>query len=233
MPFAWDDWMVPVRPSLIQIHTFLTLKQLLPPRACRPHASFRPVERGTNMQRHRQSPLRVPSSPSSARPSRGVATTPVLSCYHKTQALHVKDRSRLCLFVVRQTGHLRRTRNYESAASSLSTARHDTTHTHIRYFTTMASRPISDEDAVAAADKEMEERANRAKELLSQRYVGLKRQQVRAIILRYYNLLLVGLFPACRCFSSSSFVVLIVLLCSCFPNFRKPVKAVRCSWNDK
>lgn len=43
----------------------------------------------------------------------------------------------------------------------------------------MASRPISDEEAVAAADKEMEERANRAKELLSQRYVGLKRQQVR------------------------------------------------------
>lgn len=42
----------------------------------------------------------------------------------------------------------------------------------------MSSRPISDEEAVAAADKEMEERANRAKELLSQRYVGLKRQQV-------------------------------------------------------
>ena len=40
------------------------------------------------------------------------------------------------------------------------------------------SRPITDEEAVAAADKEMEERANRAKELLSQRYVGLKRQQV-------------------------------------------------------
>lgn len=43
----------------------------------------------------------------------------------------------------------------------------------------MSSRPISDEEAVAAADKEMEERANRAKELLSKRYVGLKRQQVR------------------------------------------------------
>ena len=47
----------------------------------------------------------------------------------------------------------------------------------------MSARPppsnISDEEAVAAADKEMEERANRAKELLSQRYVGLKRQQVR------------------------------------------------------
>jgi len=40
-----------------------------------------------------------------------------------------------------------------------------------------AARPITDEEAVAAADKEMEERANRAKELLSRRYVGLKRQQ--------------------------------------------------------
>ncbi|KAL3942342.1 MAG: hypothetical protein SGBAC_003441 [Bacillariaceae sp.] len=40
-----------------------------------------------------------------------------------------------------------------------------------------AARPITDEEAVAAADKEMEERANRAKELLSSRYVGLKRQQ--------------------------------------------------------
>lgn len=38
--------------------------------------------------------------------------------------------------------------------------------------------PVIDEDAVAAADKEMEARAKRAKELLSQRYVGLKRQQV-------------------------------------------------------
>jgi hypothetical protein len=35
-----------------------------------------------------------------------------------------------------------------------------------------------DDDAVAAADKEMEERANRAKELLAQRYKGLKTQQV-------------------------------------------------------
>ena len=42
----------------------------------------------------------------------------------------------------------------------------------------MSAQPITDEDAVAAADKEMEERANRAKQLLSQRYVGLKRAQV-------------------------------------------------------
>jgi hypothetical protein len=43
----------------------------------------------------------------------------------------------------------------------------------------MSAQPITVDDAVAAADKEMEERANRAKELLSQRYVGLKRAQVR------------------------------------------------------
>ncbi len=43
----------------------------------------------------------------------------------------------------------------------------------------MSSQPI-DEEAVARADKEMEERANRAKELLSQRYQGLKSQQVRS-----------------------------------------------------
>lgn len=39
--------------------------------------------------------------------------------------------------------------------------------------------PTIDDEAVAAADKEMEERANRAKELLSQRYKGLRVQQVR------------------------------------------------------
>jgi hypothetical protein len=48
----------------------------------------------------------------------------------------------------------------------------------------MASQPI-DEDAVAAADKEMEERANRAKELLSRRYVGLKTQQVGPPVVFY------------------------------------------------
>jgi hypothetical protein len=41
------------------------------------------------------------------------------------------------------------------------------------------SAPPLDEDAVAAADKEMEERANRAKALLSNRYKGLKTAQVR------------------------------------------------------
>lgn len=35
------------------------------------------------------------------------------------------------------------------------------------------------DDAIASADKEMEERAKRAKDLLSQRYSGLKTEQVR------------------------------------------------------
>ena len=42
----------------------------------------------------------------------------------------------------------------------------------------MNNHPITDDDAVAQADKEMEERANRAKAILSQRYVGLKQSQV-------------------------------------------------------
>jgi hypothetical protein len=45
----------------------------------------------------------------------------------------------------------------------------------------MSSNNQIDEEAVAAADKEMEERANRAKDLLSQRYKGLKTQQVRSL----------------------------------------------------
>lgn len=42
----------------------------------------------------------------------------------------------------------------------------------------MPNPPALDEDAVARADKEMEERANRAKALLSNRYKGLKQGQV-------------------------------------------------------
>jgi len=41
-----------------------------------------------------------------------------------------------------------------------------------------SNQPPIDDAAVAEADKEMEERANRAKELLSQRYRGLKAHQV-------------------------------------------------------
>lgn len=37
------------------------------------------------------------------------------------------------------------------------------------------------EDVMAAADKEMEERANRAKELLSMRYTGLRHNQVSIV----------------------------------------------------
>jgi hypothetical protein len=42
--------------------------------------------------------------------------------------------------------------------------------------------PALDDDAVAAADKEMEERAQRAKELLSQRYDAIRQQQVSSLM---------------------------------------------------
>ena len=42
----------------------------------------------------------------------------------------------------------------------------------------MSHMTSHDDEAMAAADKEMEERANRAKQLLSQRYKGLKTDQV-------------------------------------------------------
>ena len=42
----------------------------------------------------------------------------------------------------------------------------------------MSHHPITDEEAIAAANKEMEERANCAKALLLQRSVGLKKLQV-------------------------------------------------------
>ena len=51
------------------------------------------------------------------------------------------------------------------------------------------STPLDDE-AVAAADKEMEARANRAKELLSKRYHGLKKHQVRRVGSQEYKLVL-------------------------------------------
>jgi len=44
-----------------------------------------------------------------------------------------------------------------------------------------------DDEAMAAADKEMEERATRAKELLSQRYRGLKNDQVSISFTRHTN----------------------------------------------
>jgi hypothetical protein len=56
----------------------------------------------------------------------------------------------------------------------------------------MDTHPITDDEAVAAADKEMEARANRAKELLSQRYVGLKRQQVRLRVIDRFSVVSLG-----------------------------------------
>lgn len=44
-----------------------------------------------------------------------------------------------------------------------------------------SSRHHKKEDDVALADKEMEERANRAKELLSMRYKGLRHEQVSSL----------------------------------------------------
>lgn len=43
----------------------------------------------------------------------------------------------------------------------------------------MSRIPTQEDEVMAAADKEMEERANRAKQLLSQRYKGLRNDQVR------------------------------------------------------
>ena len=42
----------------------------------------------------------------------------------------------------------------------------------------MSSRNHTNQEDVALADKEMEERANRAKELLSMRYKGMRHEQV-------------------------------------------------------
>jgi hypothetical protein len=46
----------------------------------------------------------------------------------------------------------------------------------------MSQVPLDDAD-VAAADKQMEERANRAKDLLAQRYRGLQKQQVSSLLI--------------------------------------------------
>ena len=87
----------------------------------------------------------------------------------------------------------------------------------------MSSRPISDEEAVAAADKEMEERANRAKELLSRRYVGLKRQQVCQSNCDYGDEL--------TSFLRFSKFVVCSLFCSIICLYRKPNRAEKCNSN--
>lgn len=81
----------------------------------------------------------------------------------------------------------------------------------------MASHPI-DDDAVARADKEMEERANRAKELLSQRYRGLKTQQVGTGASARFGFVFIGK----RCVSDSC-----TLLFSFYD--RKDASCERCS----
>ena len=79
---------------------------------------------------------------------------------------------------------------------------------------------MSDEEAVAAADKEMEERANRAKELLSRRYVGLKRHQVSLCLSRLWC----WIQKALTFFFSHG-------IHSNFVYYRKPNRTVKCSWN--
>jgi len=64
-----------------------------------------------------------------------------------------------------------------SSASSSVTAR------------SLSSTMADTEDAVAAADKQMEERAARAKALLSQRYTGLRTDQVRSCSAHFYEFL--------------------------------------------
>jgi hypothetical protein len=55
-----------------------------------------------------------------------------------------------------------------------------------QFYRGLISMSNQDDEAMAAADKEMEERANRAKQLLSQRYKGLRSDQVRAILSLLY-----------------------------------------------
>jgi hypothetical protein len=91
----------------------------------------------------------------------------------------------------------------------------------------MSSNQI-DEEAVAAADKEMEERANRAKDLLSQRYKGLKTQQVRLEFLRFNDV-------RKRQDSSthhSVHSIFVVIITTILVSDRKVVITERCSWND-
>ena len=78
-----------------------------------------------------------------------------------------------------------------------------------------------DED-VAAADKEMEERAKRAKELLSQRYTGLKKQQVGCA----------GV-PRTLARGMSKNPILIIMICYGVSNYRSKSIAERCSWKER
>jgi hypothetical protein len=90
----------------------------------------------------------------------------------------------------------------------------------------MSAQPTSDEEAVAAADKEMEERANRAKELLSKRYVGLKSQQVSVLLLL---LMLLSLSPLLSPHFRFSLFSLYTI-----PYYgRRPAKPAKCNWNVK
>lgn len=76
-----------------------------------------------------------------------------------------------------------------------------------------------DDEAMAAADKEMEERANRVKHLLSQRYQGLKNDQVRFLHVKFF---LPPLFP------TAYHIVFFHGKIERRKNMR-----VRCNWNER
>ena len=115
----------------------------------------------------------------------------------------------------------------------------------------MSAQPITDEDAVAAADKEMEERANRAKQLLSQRYVGLKRAQVSLLrfALTHYSKMCVEdsaaleamvLETSSRLFSLGFVAIILIFSSNAFlwifmhlGCHRKRSMVGKCSWNAK
>ncbi len=79
------------------------------------------------------------------------------TCYHQTQQQLEQSPS----ITESESSH---------KSSSISTEREE--------IMSSSSRHHKKEDDVALADKEMEERANRAKELLSMRYKGLRHEQV-------------------------------------------------------
>lgn len=76
------------------------------------------------------------------------------------------------------------TANSTESESSLSDTDISQSNQSAGYITSKAMQQNSNrrcDDTMASADKEMEERAKRAKELLSQRYKGLRHEQVSLI----------------------------------------------------
>ena len=81
------------------------------------------------------------------------------------------------------------------------------------------SSTVIEDDAIAAADKEMEERANRAKELLSQRYDAIRKNQVS--IAMFGNTLALNVF------------IRLMRFLFLLDNNRKQNIIARHCWNDR